>query len=89
MMYCVNYNSQHDVDVLLVCIASWHENAFGIAGPFLGESTGHRILLTMDQKYGALVFPLVLSWTSCWTKSRFDGYLAWRLCHFNVLALVY
>ena len=37
----------------------------------------------------SFVFPLVLGWTSCWTKSRFDGYLTWRLCHFNVLALVY
>ena len=26
------------VDVLLVCMASWHENASWIAGPFRGES---------------------------------------------------
>ena len=44
------YNNQYVaivvVDVLSVCMVSWHENIFRIAGPFWWESTGHQILLT-------------------------------------------
>ena len=68
------------VDVLLVCMTLWHENASWIACSFLEESIGHRILLTMNQECRALIFTLLWSWINCWTNNRVTGDLTWHLC---------
>ena len=65
-------------------IKSWHSgNTVDITGPLWGESTGHRwILLRKDQWCGAMMFCLLLVWTSCWTSREFwivMG-LMWRHC---------
>ena len=53
---------------------SWHGSTFHIAGPLWGESTDHQwIPLTKGQWCGALMFPLFLAWTNCWTNNRVPG----------------
>ena len=48
-----------------------HGNAFCVTVPLWGESTGHKwIPLTKGQQC-QLMFISLLTWTSCWTSSRY------------------
>ena len=65
MRNCIKYNSQYDCCCVCWCAVRVHHvmarNTFRIAGLLWGESTGHRILLTMDQKcrvWGSFVVSL-------------------------------
>ena len=66
------YNNQYVatvvVDVLSVCMVSWHENIFRIAGPFWWESTGHQIFLTTRNAKLEYFFVVSLGKVLNWTQ---------------------
>ena len=66
--YCIGQRK-----IPLDMTTSWHGNAFGFTGPLCRESTGNRwIPSTKGQQCGALIFSLLLGWTSCccrWFKA--------------------
>ena len=85
---CIGVYNIYQYDWCYRCwrVVSMHENASWIAGFFRGESIGHRILLTMNQKCRAWICPLLLAWINCWTNSRVAGDLTWR--KFDVIPIL-
>ena len=80
MYYLVNSSV-----AILHVMALWNGNAFRIAGPLWGGTTGHRQTLTKGQLCGAMMSPLILALTNCWTNyqvasdlRRHDAHMAAR-----------
>ena len=64
---------------------SLHGNAFHSADTLWRESTSHWwIPLTKGQQYGALMFPLLLTCTGCWTNNKVDDDLMLMTCDITV-----
>ena len=78
------YIYQYDRCFRCWCVASMHDSMtrkhYWIVCSLRGESIGHHILLTMNQKCRALIYPLLWAWINCWANSRVAGDLTRRLC---------
>ena len=62
----------HCVQSAETWVNSWDENAFRITGPMWGESMGQWWISPQNSTwYDTLAFCLLITWTSCWTNSRF------------------
>ena len=64
---------QRSCHELQVMIRPWHGNVLHISCGLWGESTDKPwIPHTTGQKYGTLLYPLLLGWTNCWTSNGFE-----------------
>ena len=71
-------------------LTSCNGNTFRVSGPMWRESTCHRwISLTRGQLWGALMFPLLSAWTSCWTNCIVDSDLRCHDIHLTSLQYKY
>ena len=73
--------------IFLFMMTSSDGNSLHVTDPLLGESTSHQWFpLTKGQWWEALMFPLLLAWTSCWTNSVCQWFeLPYRSCNVTVL----
>ena len=87
--YIISITTRHgtpNANMDQATVTPWNQFAFRVTGPSSGESSGHWwFLLTKGLWCGALMFPLMSSWTNCRTNSREAGGLKCLDAHFTSL----
>ena len=81
--HCIPMTCRLSILTLNVCMLEgyddvlvWYEHTFHRRCHLCGHSIGYWWFpLTKNQKYGALIFSVLLDWISCWTNNRIANYL--------------